>query len=87
MIHHIKRATRHLIFWSLIASAISLTAVRVLLMGIENYKSDLSAHVTELLGAPVTIGRLRANMRGFSPEVVLTDIKICLLYTSDAADE
>ena len=76
MIHHIKRATRHLIFWSLIASAVSLTAVRILLMGIDNYKSDLSAHVTELLGAPVTIGRLRANMRGFSPEVVLTDIKI-----------
>jgi len=31
IIHHIKRATRHLIFWTLIASAVSLTAVRLLL--------------------------------------------------------
>ena len=76
MIHHIKHATRHLIFWSLIASAISLTAVRLLLLGINNYKADLSVRVSELVGAPVTIGHLRANMRGYSPELVLKDIKI-----------
>jgi uncharacterized protein (TIGR02099 family) len=79
MIHHIKRATRHLIFWSLIASAVSLTVVRLLLLGINSYKADLSTHISELLGAPVTIGRLRANMRGYNPEVVLKDIKILSL--------
>ena len=83
MIHHIKRATRHLIFWSLIASAVSLTVVRLLLSGIDNYKADLSARVSELVGAPVTIGRLRANMRGYSPELVLKDIEIA----SVVADE
>jgi len=76
MIHHIKRATRHLIFWSLIASAVSLTVVRLLLLGIDNYKADLSARVSELVGAPVTIGRIRANMRGYNPELVLKDIEI-----------
>ncbi len=76
MIHHIKRATRHLIFWSLIASAISLTGVRLLLLGIDSYKADLSARVSELVGAPVTIGRIRANMRGYNPELVLKDIEI-----------
>jgi len=74
MIHHIKLATRHLIFWSLIASAVSLTVVRLLLLGIDNYKADLSASVSELVGAPVTIGHLRANMRGYNPELVLKDI-------------
>ncbi len=76
MIHHIKRATLHLIFWSLIASAISLTGVRLVLMGIDHYKADLSASISELLGVPVKIGRLRAKMRGFDPELVLRDIKI-----------
>ena len=76
MIHHIKRATRHLIFWSLIASAVSLTVVRILLLGIDSYKADLSTRVSELVGAPVTIGRIRANMRGYNPEIVLKDIEI-----------
>ena len=76
MIHHIKRATRHLIFWSLIATAISLTVVRLLLWGIADYKADLSLHISKLIGAPLTIGHLRANMRGYSPELVLKDIEV-----------
>ncbi len=76
MIHHIKQATRHFIFWSLVASAVSLTVARLLLLGIENYKADLSAHISDYLGAPVIIGRIRANMRGYNPELVLKDIKI-----------
>ncbi len=74
MIHHIKRATRHLIFWSLIATAIGLTGVRLLLSGVEHYKSDLAVRISELVGTPVTIGRLGAKMRGFSPQLVLKDI-------------
>ncbi|MFI3196932.1 MAG: YhdP family protein [Methylococcaceae bacterium] len=76
MIHHLKRATRHLVFWSLIASAVSLTGVRLLLLGIDSYKADLSARVSEQVGAPVTLGYLRAKMRGYSPELILKDIKI-----------
>ncbi|WP_262964472.1 YhdP family protein [Methylobacter psychrophilus] len=76
MIHHIKRATRHLVFWSLIALAVSLTTVRLLLLQIDDYKADLSTRVSELVGVPVTIGRLRANMRGYSPQLVLKDINI-----------
>lgn len=76
MIHHITRATRHLIFWSLISAAIGLTGVRLLLSGIEHYKTDLAAHISELVGTPVTIGRLGAKMRGFNPQLVLKDIAI-----------
>ncbi len=76
MIHHIKRATRHLIFWSLIAAAIGLTGVRLLLSGIEHYKSDLATNISALVGTPVTIGHLGANMRGVNPQLVLTDIAI-----------
>ncbi len=76
MIHHFKRATRHLIFWSLLSVAIGLTCLRLLLSGIEGYKADLSDHVSELLGAPVSIGRIGAKMRGFSPELILKDISV-----------
>ncbi|TAK63594.1 DUF3971 domain-containing protein [Methylobacter sp.] len=76
MIHHIKRATRHLIFWSLISVAVGLTGVRLLLSGIEHYKVDLATHIGELVGTPVTIGRLGAKMRGFNPQLVLKDIAI-----------
>ena len=76
MIHHLKRATRHLIFWTLVILAIGLTGVRLVLSSIDHYKVDLSVYVSELLGAPVTIGHLQANMRGYSPEVVLHDIKL-----------
>lgn len=76
MIHHIKRATRHLIFWSLIATAIGLTGLRLLLSGIDSYKADLANTISELIGAPVEIGRLGAKMRGFSPELIVKDIDI-----------
>ena len=36
----------------------------------------MSARVSELVGAPVKIGHLRANMRGYKPELVLNDIEI-----------
>lgn len=83
MIHHIKRATRHLVFWSLIALAVSLTAVRLLLFQIDDYKADLSTRVSELVGVPVTIARLRANMRGYRPQLVLKDIKIASTVASE----
>ena len=76
MIHHIRRATRHLIFWSLLALAISLTGVRLVLSGIEGYQLQLQDRVSELLGAPVMIRHLGAKMRGFSPELILKDITV-----------
>lgn len=82
MIHHITRATRHLVFWSLISVAVGLTGVRLLLSGIEHYKSDLAAHIGAVVGTPVTIGRLGANMRGFNPQLVLKDIAISSLAST-----
>lgn len=76
VIYHLTRATRHLIFWTLITAAVGLSGVRLSLSGIESYKSNLASHIEELVGAPVAIRRLGARMRGFSPEVVLKDITI-----------
>jgi uncharacterized protein (TIGR02099 family) len=76
MIHHFTRATRHLLFWGLIAIALGMTGVRLALSGIEGYKARLASKVGVMVGAPVKIGRLGARMRGFSPEIVLSDIGI-----------
>ncbi len=76
MIHHVKRATRHLIFWSLILIAISLSGVRLVLMGIDSYKANLETRIGELVGAPVKLGSLSAKMRGVSPELVLKKVSI-----------
>ncbi|MEI8207777.1 MAG: YhdP family protein [Methylococcales bacterium] len=84
MIYHIKRATRYLIFWSLIACAVSLTAVRLVLLSVDHYKADLSVRVSELMGVPVEIGHLHANMRGYSPELILKDFKILSAVTNES---
>lgn len=76
MIHHITRATRHLIFWSLIATALGLTGVRLALSGIEDYKTRMADKIGEMLDVPVTIDHLRTSMRGFSPELVLSGIDV-----------
>ncbi|MGJ0483394.1 MAG: YhdP family protein [Methylomicrobium sp.] len=81
MIHHFTRATRHLLFWSLIIIAMGMTGVRLALSGVEGYKARLAARVGVMVGTPVKIGRLGARMRGFSPEIVLDDIGIASVVT------
>jgi uncharacterized protein YhdP len=83
VIYRITRATRHFIFWCLIAIAISLTGARLLLSGMESYKADLSVYLGEVMGAPVKIGRLRAKMRGFNPELILTNIDISSIVANE----
>lgn len=74
MLYHITRATRHIIFWTLIAAAIGLTALRLLLWEINHFKEDLAFYLADFLGAPVKIGHLKAKMRGLSPELILKNV-------------
>lgn len=76
MIRHIKRATRHLIFWSLMAASIGLLAVRVLLSVVDKYKAELASEISQQVNAPVTIGHLKTLINGFTPQLALEDISI-----------
>ena len=76
MIHHITRATRHLLFWSVLALGIGSIAIRLIVLGVEDYKNDLESRIFEVTAIPVKIGSLRASMRGFSPEIILKDIRV-----------
>ncbi|WP_445372299.1 YhdP family protein [Methylomonas sp. HW2-6] len=73
---HVSRATRHLLFWSLIAAALALSAVRLFLIDIADHRQRLESEIRRISGVPLHIGRLSAKMRGFSPELILRDITI-----------
>ncbi len=76
MIHHVTRATRLLIFWSLIAGAVGLTFLRVFLAGVESYKTELEQKFHEMTGIQLRISALSAGTRGINPEIILHDIDI-----------
>lgn len=76
MIGHITRATRHLLFWSLIATALVMTAARILLSGLDDYQRELENRIRQATDVPFKFGQLEAGMRGFNPEVILRDIRI-----------
>jgi uncharacterized protein YhdP len=50
--------------------------MRLFLSEVDRYKAELALNIGELVGMPVTIGRLGANMRGFNPQLVLKDISL-----------
>lgn len=76
MIPRLTRLSRHVIFWSLLAVAVGLTGLRVALVGLEHYQRELAAQISTLVGAPVSIGRFRAKLRGFTPELILDNITV-----------
>lgn len=76
MIVHITRATRHLLFWSLIVVALLMSGARIFLADIDDYQTELEQKIRRISGIPVHIGSLDAGLRGFNPEVILKDISI-----------
>jgi len=76
VIHHLTRATRHLLFWSLIAIAVIISVTRVLLADVEDYKSQLEEKIFATTALPVRIGKMTAGMRGFNPQIIVQDIRL-----------
>jgi len=71
-----KRASWHLLFWSLLVSASGLTALRISLHAIGHFKQEIAQYGSDRLGTTVTIGRLSAKMQGFTPHFHLQEISI-----------
>ncbi|MGR8933083.1 MAG: YhdP family protein [Gammaproteobacteria bacterium] len=85
MIYRIGRATRNIIIAGVLLTALALTGIRLLLPEINAYRSELEAKVGEVLGTPVKIGRLRAHLSGFRPELILADIRVTAVSGSEPA--
>lgn len=76
MIVHISRASRHILFWSLILAAIVLSGTRVFLADIDDYRGMLEQKIREASDIPLHIASLDAGMRGFNPEIILQGISV-----------
>lgn len=76
MIHHVKRATRLFIFWSLIAGAVMLSLIRLVVNQIDHFTADLETVISSMVEAPCHIGETRINIYGVTPKLLLTDIDI-----------
>ncbi|MGZ5001117.1 MAG: YhdP family phospholipid transporter, partial [Methylomonas sp.] len=76
VIRHVSRATRHLLFWTLISAALAMSAVRIFLAEVADYKVELEQKIRETTHIPIRIGKIGTNMRGFSPGIVLQDIAV-----------
>jgi uncharacterized protein (TIGR02099 family) len=63
----------------LIVVAMGVSLVRLFPSAIEFYKHDLETKIFELTSIPVKIGKLKANLRGINPEIILKDIQVLSL--------
>ncbi len=76
MTRHIFNFAHHFLLWTLLLIAVSFLGVNFLFSQIENYKTDLAHELTEIVAAPVTIGKLNAKLRGIQPELQLSQFNI-----------
>ena len=82
----IKRITTHsirVLFWSLLIFAISITGLRFALSELSYFKVELEQQISEQLGAPVTIGKIRGVLNGLKPELALQQIQVHSQKTND----
>ena len=76
MIVHIARATRHLLFWSLITVALVVGMARIILAELDDYQVELEQKIRQITDIPIRIGKIEAGMRGFNPEIILQGIQV-----------
>lgn len=74
---HLARTTRLLMTAALLLAALGLTLARLwLLPEVDAYRQSLQATLSQHLGQPLRIAGLSAHMRGFYPELVLSDVAL-----------
>ncbi|MFW5443393.1 MAG: YhdP family protein [Methylococcaceae bacterium] len=76
MIQRIKRVIFLISVGLVLLLGMGSVVIRLSLLEIESYKTALENKVLELTTIPIEIGSLRANFRGFSPEIILQDIRV-----------
>jgi uncharacterized protein (TIGR02099 family) len=57
------------------ATALIISAVRITMPEVGNFKAELERKISQTIHVPVHIGKLTAKMRFFSPGIVLEDIQ------------
>lgn len=76
MIDRAKKATWYFFLGLLIVVAISLSVIRLLLLTVGDYKTELERKIYQMTEIPVKISVLGSNMRGINPEIVLEKVSV-----------
>lgn len=71
-----KKATWYFFLGLLIVVAISLSVIRLLLLTVGGYKTELEKKIYQMTEIPVKISVLGSNMRGINPEIVLEKVSV-----------
>ncbi|MDD4914823.1 MAG: YhdP family protein [Methylococcales bacterium] len=67
---------RRFLFWSLIAAALALTAMRLFLADVAGHKTQLEEKIRQTAHIPIQIGKLSGHMHFFSPGIILQDVVV-----------
>ena len=73
---HLKNFAHHVTFWALILIVVGFLGISFFFSKIENYKNDLANQLSQVIEAPVKIGKLHARLRGIQPELQLSELDI-----------
>lgn len=76
VVHHLTRTTKLLLIATTVLLALLITASRLFLPFVEDYRDELESKISQQIGKPVTVGALGAHLRGFYPELVLKEVAI-----------
>ncbi len=76
MIKHIQWGCIHILFWSILVFAISISGLRYGLSELDFYKTDIESLLSKQLEAPVTIASIKGVLNGIKPELVLQNIEV-----------
>jgi uncharacterized protein (TIGR02099 family) len=76
VVHHLTRTTKLLLIATTVLLALLITASRLLLPFVEDYRHELESRISQQVGKPVTVGKLGAHLRGFYPELVLKEVTV-----------
>ncbi|MCF7971328.1 MAG: hypothetical protein K9L22_09225 [Methylococcaceae bacterium] len=83
MIKRIKAGSIRILFWTLLLFAISITGLRFALFESNFFKTELENQLSQQLGVPVTIGKIRGVLNGQKPELALQQIQVLSQQTND----
>ncbi|MDD2863874.1 MAG: YhdP family protein [Methylococcales bacterium] len=76
MPHPLSRHAHNVALWTLLFFTLSFLGVNFLFSGIESYKNDLSRQLSDIIQAPVKIGKLSAKLHGIAPQIQLSELDI-----------
>ncbi len=76
LIFHLSQVVRGVFLFILVGLTILMLAIRIVLPDIEEYREQIVSQISQAIGAPVEIGKIRAVLNGFQIQAEMTDVAI-----------